>query len=440
MTAFDDAPLRGIHWRWTLISGIGDYLDAGAFVGASVSLAIWASTFHISAGVLSIIAGVNAIAVAVGAFVAGRLGDKFGRKRIYTWDLLVYMLGALLAIFAANQAMILIGYIIIGLAIGADVPTAWSLIAEFSPRKHRGKLMSITNIMWYVAAIVILLLALAFQNMHMTGTRLVWASLFIVAVIGYFLRRTLIESPRWSAIHGAEDKVEEATRQLGGTVATNRVSARSVADSSLKQLFRRKYAKPLLLIVPIYVFWGIPASTYGVFFPYILKTLGHTSTSAAYLLDIGWFATAIISVLVIFMPLNDRISRRLLYAISAAFCTAAFLILVLFPFTLTTALINVVLFGFGQGIGLWPLQRIWSTEMFPTEIRNTGQGFIWAAMRFLSGVWALFLLPLVSKTGISVIAIVMTLMFAYNLVVGSIWGPKTSGQSLEEISGSSVGA
>lgn len=434
-SVFDDAPLRGVHWRWTIISGIGDYLDAGAFVGASVSLAMWATTFHISAGLLSVIAGINAIAVAVGAFIAGRLGDRFGRKRIYTWDLVLYMVGALLAIFAVDQTMVLIGYLIVGLAIGADVPTAWSLIAEFSPKKHRGKLMSVTNIMWYVAAIVILLLALAFDHMGMMGTRLVWGSLFVVAVIGYFLRLTLIESPRWAAAHGATDKMQEAERQLGEPEQVTS-GATHRADSALSQLFQRKYAKPLLFIIPIYVFWGIPASTYGVFFPYILKTLGHTSTSASYLLDIGWFGAAIVSVLVVFMPLSDRVSRRLLYAMSAAFCTASFLILVLFPFTLTTALINVILFGFGQGIGLWPLQRIWSTEMFPTEIRNTGQGFVWAAMRFLSGVWALFLLPLVSKTGISVIAIVMTLMFAYNLVVGSLWGPKTAGQSLEEISGS----
>ncbi len=440
LTAFDDAPLRGVHWRWTVISGIGDYLDAGAFVAAAVSLAVWGTTFHISAGLLSVIAGVNAIAVAVGAFVAGRLGDRFGRKKIYTWDLVVYMVGALLTVFAVDQAMVLIGYLIIGLAIGADVPTAWSLIAEFSPKRHRGRLMTITNIMWYVAAIVVLLLALAFDHMGMMGTRLVWASLFVVAVIGYFFRRTLIESPRWSATHGAADKVAEATRQLGGGSSSPESLLGTAANSSLGQLFQRQYAGPLFLVVSIYVLWGIPASTYGVFFPYILKTLGNTSTSAAYLLDIGWFANAIIALLVVFMPLSDRVNRRVLYGVSAAFCTAAFVVLAIFPFTLTTALINVILFGFGQGIGLCPLQRIWSAEMFPTAIRNTGQGFVWSAMRFLSGVWALFLLPLVSKTGISVIAVIMALMFAYNMVVGSIWGPKTAGKSLEEITGGALGA
>ncbi len=68
---------------------------------------------------------------------------------------------------------------------------------------------------------------------------------------------------------------------------------------------------------------------------------------------------------------------------------------------------------------LWPLQRIWSTELFLTEVRNTGQGFVWAAMLFLSGVRAPFLL---AKIGILVIAMIMTMMVAYNLVVGTIWG------------------
>jgi inositol transporter-like SP family MFS transporter len=49
-----------------------------------------------------------------------------------------------------------------GLAVGADIPTSWSLIAEFAPRRSRGRMMGFMNIFWYVGPIAILRLSLAF--------------------------------------------------------------------------------------------------------------------------------------------------------------------------------------------------------------------------------------------------------------------------------------
>jgi MFS transporter, SP family, inositol transporter len=72
----------------------------------------------------------NAISCGVGALIGGRLGDKFGRKRFYnSLDLLLFIVGVLIIVFAANVGMLFAGYIIAGLAVGADVPTSWSLIA-----------------------------------------------------------------------------------------------------------------------------------------------------------------------------------------------------------------------------------------------------------------------------------------------------------------------
>ena len=163
---FDDAKLKGVHWLWSFIAGLGDYLDAGSIVAGGASLALWVKYFHLNPSIIGIIAAFssNGISTAVGAFFAGRLGDRYGRKFIFMFDLLLYALGALVIIVSVNSAMLIIGYMIMGLAVGADVPTSWSLIAEFSPRKHRGKMMGITNIMWYVGPIVILLLSLALRR------------------------------------------------------------------------------------------------------------------------------------------------------------------------------------------------------------------------------------------------------------------------------------
>jgi inositol transporter-like SP family MFS transporter len=100
----DDLPLRGTHWRWTLLAALGDNLDAGSIVAGAASLLLWIHLFHLSTSLVGIIGAFssNGISTAVGAFLGGRLGDLYGRKYIYAWDLLVYSLGAFLVIIAFN--------------------------------------------------------------------------------------------------------------------------------------------------------------------------------------------------------------------------------------------------------------------------------------------------------------------------------------------------
>ncbi len=66
------------------------------------------------------------------------------------YDLLAYFIGALIMAAAVNYIMLLVGYIIIGIAVGLDVPTSWSLIAEYAPKYKRGFLMAFTNLFWYI--------------------------------------------------------------------------------------------------------------------------------------------------------------------------------------------------------------------------------------------------------------------------------------------------
>lgn len=457
LSEFDEAPLSAAHWRWTGIAALGDYLDAGSIVAGGAALPLFTAYLHFGSTAVSLIAalGSNGISTGIGALVAGRLGDRFGRKFIFSWDLLLYALGALIVATAVDAPMMIGGYMLLGLAVGIDVPTSWSLIAEFSPRRERGKLMAFTNVFWYVGPIVILLLALAFHPFGLLGGRLLFVSLLVVALAAYLLRRLLTESPRWSLEQGDLVTVNAARQSLArrggetadlhdaavglGAATAGAVAAGAVAGSSTSGGYRalfssRKLRRRLVFLMPIYLLWGLPAGTYGFFEPTLFKTVGAHSLATSDGLDILWFGSAIIAVVFIFMPLNDRIDRRILYAISAALCAGGFFLLVFAPISnIWVALGNILLFGVGQGVGLWPLQRIWSVELFPTELRNTAQGFLWSVMRILLGIWSYFLLDFTGAVGFSMVALAMALMFTYNFVVGGLFGPKTAGVALEEI-------
>ena len=425
--AHEDEELTGKHWRWSALSSLADYIDAGSIVAAGAGLAVWAKEFDLSPTTIGLLGalGPNAISCGIGALIGGRLGDLFGRKRIYSLDLLVYMLGALLVVFANGAGMLFAGLIVMGLAVGADVPTSWSLIAEFTPQKARGKMMGLTNVFWYIGPIVTLLLALVFSPLGLLGIRLLFVHLFVVAAITWWMRRGMIESPRYEAQEESDDAPEGHARDL----------------------FSPAHRKALLFVFTVFCLWNIPAGTYGFFLPFILQNAGTASQAASVAIQGLWFGSAILAVVFVFMRYGDRMNRRVLYVVTAAIQALAFWLFVFVsPTYLGWAILNVVLFGIGQGAGQWPLNRVWSVELFPTEVRNTAQGLIFGSMRLVLGVWSFFVPALLgcttdaagslkgcTESGFHLMFLLLALMLTATGVLGAIWGPRTEGMSLEEI-------
>src|SRR5579863_3288729 len=118
------------HWRNTVLAGLANYIDAGSIVSGSVALTLWKGQYHLTDSFIGLIGAfsANAISAGIGALVGGRLCDLFGRKKIYQYDMLFYAFGMLFLIFAAAPWMIIAGFLMVGFAVGADIPASWSLI------------------------------------------------------------------------------------------------------------------------------------------------------------------------------------------------------------------------------------------------------------------------------------------------------------------------
>lgn len=101
-----------------------NFLDLSCIVAGASGLTLWTSALKLDnfqVGLLGALSA-NAFGSAIGALIGGHLSDKYGRKVIYTYDMLVYMLGTLIVVFSMNFPMLLAGFIITGIAVGAGVP------------------------------------------------------------------------------------------------------------------------------------------------------------------------------------------------------------------------------------------------------------------------------------------------------------------------------
>jgi inositol transporter-like SP family MFS transporter len=128
--AEDTGSVTRQQWKWSALAGMASYLDAGSIVALSAGLAMFKTMFGLSDGAVGVLAaiGPNALGCALGALGGGWLGDKLGRKRIYQYDLLVYAAGILCSALAVNREMLFLGTFVVGVAVGADVPTSLALV------------------------------------------------------------------------------------------------------------------------------------------------------------------------------------------------------------------------------------------------------------------------------------------------------------------------
>jgi MFS transporter, SP family, inositol transporter len=420
MSSTSTAPAGSVsrqQWKWSVLAGMASYLDAGSIVALGASLALWKTYLGLDDTFLGVLAalGPNAIGAAIGALVGGRLGDLLGRKKIYQYDLIVYAVGVLLIACSVNAPMLLIGTVIVGLAVGADIPTSLALVGEFAPDQARGKLLGFSQIAWNAGPVVVLLLALVTTPFGITGGRVLFLMLFVVAVVTYLLRRGMVESARW-------------------TKAAQGGSAERASLSRVGDLFRGPNLRALVWTALIYIFWNLAAGTNGIFTPYIITSLGAGSQAASVALSAAGFLLGILGTVFVFMPLSDRghVTRRTLWLVGAIMNVAAYLAFLALPFTIPVIVLNIVLFGVGSALAGEALYKVVSQELFPTMLRGTAQGVTFGFARLCLGVWSFFV-PVLAATGIRPVALLLTVFLLVSGVVGFVWMPDTAGKSLEQI-------
>lgn len=409
------AKARG--WRNTILAGLANYIDAGSIVAGSAALALWKAQYGLSDAFLGLIAAfsANAISAGIGALIGGILCDRYGRKKIYQYDMLFYAFGMLWLVFASAPWMIVLGFVLVGLAVGADIPASWSLIAEMAPDDKRGKHSGVAQVLWYLGPVIVLVSFLLLEPLGVLGAQIVFAHLAVLAVALTLLRSRMKESERW----------ETAKR-------TRDTTALTTSKEAWRVLLQPQHLKSMAFLIGMYGLWNLWAGTNGFFFPYILRTVGSQTQTMSVGLQAGGFLLSMISIYCVFMTLADRVNQRLLFGISAAMQIVGMALLALFPLTLPIALLHIFLMQFGGGFGAQSFFQLWSAEQFPTLVRSTAQGVTFAIVRIALGCWSFFV-PVLTSTGFHTLAWILTGFLVASGVVGLLWAPRNEGKSLEEL-------
>jgi MFS family permease len=299
--------------------------------------------------------GLSFTATAVGGMACGFLADRYGRRTMVTWTILLYSTGALLTGLANDKVMILCARAIAGLGVGGEWAAGHALVAETFPPAERGRAGAILQagapVGMAVAAFVGTVLA----------PHIGWRACFFVssatALLAFAARRSMPESDLWLA---------RETRKFGA----------GMRDLLAGAFATRFWFALLLTTVNAASYW----LTYS-WMPEYLRSRGLSlAASGSYLASI--IGGEIIGYTV-FGWVSDRLGRRPAFTLFALLMAAGLLPLTVFwtQFADTPALIYGATFLVGVGTGTWSNFGPMLAELFPTEVRNTGMATVFNVSR-----------------------------------------------------------
>lgn len=417
----------------TFLSGMGGFVDGYDLLILSAAILLITPQFKLSAGAVGLLVASAYLGSFVGAIVSGYYTDLRGRRTIYIVDLGLFIVMSILSAVAPNYAWLIGTRFILGIAIGIDFPTAGAMIAEFSPAKRRGAMLSIWQLLWAVGAVVAPLVAIGLLPLGPNAWRWMLASGAIPALAVLLGRQFIPETPRWLAGQG---RLEEAQRVVSwatrSDVAAAPIPTVEPTKPNFGEIFKGKYGR-LTALISIICFAGAFGPLFlGSYSAYLAKFYGFTGNTKALLFGTVIWVFFIIGNLVNLL-LTDRVGRKPMLIGGAVLVTVTLVIASQLHLSNIGLVFGVLVFaalGHWGGVdqGLWQ----YSVEVFPTRFRGTARGFTTSWIRMSAFLSALLTPVMLKSIGFGS---TMLLFAAVELIVVvlSFFLPEVKGRRLEEI-------
>ncbi|KRL60959.1 MFS transporter [Latilactobacillus fuchuensis] len=361
-----------------IVAGIASYLDASILVSCGVALPLWTNYFAFSPLISGSINTALTLAVAIGAVSGGALSDKFGRVAIFNFDILVVAVGTAIIAFTDNIILLFIGLALAGWGSGADLPTSLAVISERMDKANYGKAITSTQLYWTVG--IILSQFIGFLTADMAGiipVKFLFGFISLMAFINWGVR---IFSKSFKNIEtGLADEVQSSE----GTEAI------AEAKPKLGELLKQKSVLvPLVLLTLFYLFWNLPANSFGMFLNYFLVIVDHQAAATATIIAMAGNILGFVATL-IFMKAADTKYRYHIMFIGLAMGIVAMFIAGLSASYWFIFSVCYIVYMFGY---IWigePIYKVWTQSFYPVNARASMTGFSLGIVRALTAAFAL---------------------------------------------------
>jgi MFS transporter, putative metabolite:H+ symporter len=439
---------RGLVAR-IAIGGWFEFYDM--FMAAYISLGLIASgLYHATTkGIFD----VNGFASFLGSFFAGMfvgtvalggITDRMGRRSVFTYAMLVYSVATLIAAFQNSPVAMDVWRFIAGVGIGMQLITVDTYISELTPQRTRGKYVafSILVILTSVPTVALISWALVPHTiLGLAGWRWVMIIGSAGAVLIWFMRRDLPESPRWLESRGRMDEARRivdaiehnVVRETGKALSSPRpdfVSTEAEGTGSWAEMWHGRYLRRTIMLSLFNFCQTFGVYGFGAWVPVLLYSKGITITHSLFYTMLIAVTTPLGAIGA--MACAEKFQRKW-QLVGCAIVVACAGIM----FGLTREPVLILIFGSLVTIAnnwLIGIFHTYQAELYPTRIRARAVGFVFSWSRVSSIFVGFWVAALLKRYGVPAVFVLISFaMFLIVIAVGAL-GPRTNGIRLEELS------
>ncbi len=429
-------------WLWSIVAALAGFLfgfDTVVISGADRTLQdLWNSS--------DLVHGVVVMSMALwgtvlGAIFGGIPTNRWGRKKTLMVIGILYTISAVGSALANDPIAFSIFRFLGGLGVGASTIAAPAYITEISPKESRGQLVAMYQFNIVLGILVAFLSNYLLSDIGENAWRWMLGVEALPAIIYTFLTLIIPESPRWLLSKNRLGQAEAVLKMIDAKANVSeqiQILEESERTSKSVSIYERQFRFPLVLAFLIAFFnqfSGINAFLY--YAPRLFEEAG-LENSTALLSSIGIGVVNMVFTL-LGMFLIDRLGRKRLMLIgSVGYLVSLSLAACAFLFKWNGAVVPPFLFLFiaahaiGQGTVIW----VFISEIFPTQVRASGQSFGSSVHWVLAAVIPSLIPSLFSSIGPGIVFLFFDAMMLLQLLFVILLMPETKGKSLEDITAS----
>ena len=461
--AMDDAPFTLKHAHIWFLSAMGIFLDGFDLFVMSIALPLIIVQFSATPLAQGLIGAAAVIGAIFGALIGGRLCDRFGRKKVFLFDLLVFIVFAVLSSFAWSIESLILFRFLLGVGIGADYPVCASYVSEFMPKRIRGRMLIAAFSFQAVGIFAAAGVGLFILAMHPSESAWRWMLVAgaVPALLILVLRRGLPESARWHIQRKEWKLAAGVVRYLIPDFTMKDQIKPPVADpvqtkpekepawhshlSSYAELFSKKNLRRTILITVPWFFMDFAFYGVGIFTPILIAAMIGTQGTGLNFIAQDFYSSEYTVVLDVFLVIGfilnilfiERVGRIRLQLAGFIGMAAGMFILAASQSgsqtVIALAFVGFGLFNLLQNLGPNATTFLLPAELFSTRLRATAHGFA-AGLAKVGAACGIVFVPLMTASyGVRNTVIFMGVICILAFVVTWLTRIDMTGRSLEEL-------
>ncbi|HEV3355284.1 MAG TPA: MFS transporter [Pseudonocardiaceae bacterium] len=407
-------------------------LNTFSYVGATLE-----KNTGMTTGTFAAITSVSFAGMFCGAVFGGRFADAVGRQRALFVSVSFFSLFSLANAAAWDNVTIGIARFLTGVGLSAMTVAATTYISEVMPAALRGRMQA--------GVIAIGLIGIPAMTFFAKGIAPLspnsWRWVFVFGAVGLVMLPLIVrlpESPRWLSRHGRVEDAENVVRRIETETAARYGQlpepAQGVEAEQRTVRYRELLIGPLgrrtVLLIVVWVFQTLGFYGFTAWVPTLLVQHGFDLTKALWftaLTTLGAVPGALLA-----WPISDRFGRKIpivVVALAIAVCGLAY--------GLTFNSVAIVIFGFCVNALVQTFAALlyaYTPELFPTELRNSGNGLTYGTGRLANIFGSLIVAAIFSGFGYQPVFVYIAACWIVVATTVAVFGPRTGMRHLENIS------